>query len=88
MKPMTTETTPLTLICCECWTELEESAAYEYGGPLSFACEKCVREHYKSLPSAIDGELRTRRNSAVASIKRNRKELETRAAERRQRNNS
>jgi len=70
----------LTLICCECRAELKESEVFEFHGPWSFACEKCVRKYYKDRPSEIEFELRSRRENAVASLRRNRKDFEKQAA--------
>ena len=81
---MVIETNKLTLICYECEKELGELEAFEFGGPFSFACEQCVRDYYRDRPSEIETELKCRRYSAAASIKRNRRILEEQAVKRRQ----
>jgi hypothetical protein len=45
-----TQGKPLKLFCGQCLTELDESNAYEFGGTLVFACEVCIRKHYKGYP--------------------------------------
>ena len=83
---MIAEAKRLTFFCIECDTKLEEPETYQYGGEVAFACEKCVRNHYEELyrhnPSEMQEELRGRRFSAAASIKRNRRKLEKQAAKR------
>ncbi len=70
----------MTLLCCECGTEIDESAALGFAG--SFACEKCVREYYRNRPDELAFELESRHRNAIAWVKRNRKTLEKQAAKR------
>ena len=75
------ETKKLTLPCCRCGTELEETIMFEFSRTV--ACEGCVRNYYQNWPDGIiDIELRTRRVGAIAWLKRNREMLEKRAAAR------
>lgn len=66
----------LVLHCCECDAKMDESESYQFRGPLSFACEKCIRDHYGNHLSSLELELKERKYSAIQSIKRNRKTLE------------
>jgi hypothetical protein len=70
----------LTLHCCECGTELQESETYEFGGTV--ACEKCVKNYYKDRPAELEIELQSRRRNAAAYVKRNRPSLEKQSAKR------
>jgi hypothetical protein len=79
---MLLETATLTFHCCECRAELSESEVFEFGGPWSFACEKCVRKYYRNRPSEVAIELQTRRRNAIANLKRNRRDFEKQAAKR------
>jgi hypothetical protein len=68
----------LVMHCCECGSEIEESAAFAFGG--AFACEKCVREYYRDRPGEVELELRERRQLAILVLNTNRKNLEKVAA--------
>ncbi len=78
---MLSETTKLTLLCCECNAEIDESGMFEFGG--SVACEKCVRKYYRGRPSEVELELQTRQRNAARWIKLNQRTLEKQAAKRR-----
>jgi hypothetical protein len=71
--------TKLTLHCRECSSEMDESAAFAFRG--AFACEKCVRDHYRKRPLAeIARELQDRRREAIRMMPEYRKTLEKLAA--------
>lgn len=72
---MTADNKKLTLLCCQCGTEIDESQMFQYGGD-AVACEKCTRNYYQDRPAEIELELQYRRRNAVAWVKRNRKRLE------------
>jgi len=68
----------LTLLCCECNAEIDESEMFEFGGTV--ACEKCVRKYYRDRPAEVELELGTRRRNAVRWVKVNRQNLERQSA--------
>lgn len=70
--------TKLTLRCCKCGNQIDESAAFAFGG--AFACEKCVRNYYRDRPGEVDFELRCRRRDAIPMLKSERKQQEKLAA--------
>jgi hypothetical protein len=87
----------LTLICSRCHAQINESEAYLFGGPLAFACEKCVRKeygapHWRALAAELrlpanyheEVELKGRRYNAQKALKSkaNRRILEKQAEER------
>ena len=74
---MTAETEKLTLHCCECSREIDESAVFAFRG--AFACERCVRKYYRNR-SEIELELQEKRREAIRMIPEYRKTLEKRAA--------
>jgi hypothetical protein len=77
---VTAELQELVLHCFECGAEINVSTAFAFGG--NVACEKCVRDYYRSRPAEVEIELQTRRRNAVAWVKRNRRTLEKQAAKR------
>jgi len=79
---MIAETRKLTLLCCECNAEIDESEMCEFAGTV--ACEKCVRKYYRDRPAEIELELETRRRNAVRWVKVNRQNLERQSAKIRQ----
>ena len=79
---MIAETKKLTLLCCECNAEIDESEMFGFGGAV--ACEKCVRKYYRDRPAEIELELETRRRNAVRWVKVNRQNLERQSAKIRQ----
>jgi hypothetical protein len=82
IAPMTTAAkNKLILHCSECGTEIEESAAFAFGG--AFACEKCVRNYYRNRPGEVERELRERRQQAIRALSTDRKNLEKMAASKR-----
>lgn len=79
---MITENAALAWPCVECNKRLNESEMFEFGGTV--ACERCVRAFYEERNSKdpdiqwdIELEVRTRRNNAIAWVRRNRRKLET-----------
>src|SRR5580700_4103281 len=74
---MTAETEKLTLHCCECSREIDESAVLAFRG--AFACEKCVRKYYRNRPE-IELELQEKRREAIRILPEYRKTLEKLAA--------
>jgi recombinational DNA repair protein (RecF pathway) len=72
---VTADKKKLTLLCCQCGTEIDETQMFQYGGD-AVACEKCMRSYYQDRPAEIELELQYRRRNAVAWVKRNRKRLE------------
>lgn len=75
---MAPEPKTLTLHCCECRTEIDESTAFAFRGV--FACERCVRNYYRERPGEVDLELRSRRREAIRLLKHERKNQENLAA--------
>lgn len=73
--------TGVTLVCCECSGEMDETAAFAFRG--AFACERCVRRYYRDRPSAeVALELQIRSREAIRTLKREHKNREQLAAKR------
>ena len=72
---MTVDNKKLTLLCCQCGTQIDESSMFQYGSD-AVACEKCMRSYYQDRPAEIELELQYRRRNAIAWVKRNRVRLE------------
>jgi len=69
----------LALSCCKCGTAIDESAVFSFGG--GFACERCVRNHYRNSPrDEVEFELQSRRREAIPMLKTERKKQEKLAA--------
>ena len=76
---MIAETKTLTLLCCECNAEIDESEMFEFGGTV--ACETCVRKYYRGRPAEeVQVELQTRRRNAMRWTQNNRRSLKKQAA--------
>jgi hypothetical protein len=72
---MTVDNKKLTLLCCQCGTQIDESQMFQYGSD-AVACEKCARSYYQDRPAEAELELQYRRRNAIAWVKRNRMRLE------------
>lgn len=85
MACVTPETKKLTLLCCNCSAEIDESAAFSYAG--AFGCEKCVISYCRGRRAAdVETELRERRREAICMLPYARKELDKLAAKKTARN--
>jgi len=68
----------LFFLCCYCRTELDETQIFAFRGTVG--CQSCVKDYYRhSSAEELESQLRTRRQSALVWLERNRKSLEKHA---------